>query len=109
MTNAPEGPCSSAGVPLDRRMRFTSIEEAQKHDYAWHRVQSTGNNWADFVTAPATPGSAGSPEYRDVTEPVGAHSIRSRSNARLAPVYLSFPRALRSPPPPPPPAPPTPT
>ena len=70
VTNAPEGPCSSAGVPLDRRMRFTSIEEAQKHDYAWHRVQSTGNNWADFVTAPATPGSADGPEYRDVTEPV---------------------------------------
>lgn len=70
VTNAPEGPCSSAGVPLDRRMRFTSIEEAQKHDYAWHRVQSTGDNWADFVTAPATPGSADGPEYRDVTEPV---------------------------------------
>lgn len=70
VTNAPEGPCSSAGVPLDRRMRFTSIEEAQKHDYAWHRVQSTGNNWADFATAPATPGSADGPEYRDVTKPV---------------------------------------
>ncbi|OFT58732.1 hypothetical protein HMPREF3151_03405 [Corynebacterium sp. HMSC05H05] len=70
VTNAPEGPCSSAGVPLDRRMRFTSIEEAQKHDYAWHRVQSTGNNWADFDTAPATPGSADGPEYRDVTKPV---------------------------------------
>lgn len=70
VTNAPEGPCSSSGVPLDRRMRFTSIEEAQKHGYAWHRVQATGNNWADFFTAPATPGSAEGPEYRDVTVPV---------------------------------------
>ena len=70
VTNAPEGPCSTAGVPLDRRMRFTSIEEAQKHGYAWHRVQATGNNWADFFTAPATPGSADGPEYRDVTVPV---------------------------------------
>ncbi|MEH0147234.1 lamin tail domain-containing protein [Corynebacterium sp. Q4381] len=71
VTNAPEGPCSGeTSVPLDRRMRFTSIEEAQKHDYAWHRVQATGNNWADFFTDKATPGSAEGPEYRDVTEPL---------------------------------------
>ena len=71
VTNAPEGPCSGEdSVPLDRRLRFTSSEEAQKHGYAWHRVQATGNNWADFFAAPATPGSAEGPEYRDVSKPL---------------------------------------
>lgn len=71
VTNAPEGPCSGEGsVPLDRRLRFTSSEEAQKHGYAWHRVQATGNNWADFFAAPATPGSAEGPKYRDVAKPL---------------------------------------
>ena len=87
VTNAPEGPCSTAGVPLDRRMRFTSIEEAQKHGYAWHRVQATGNNWADFFTAPATPGSADGPEYRDVTVPVeGSLDPVEVERAKRAPV-----------------------